>query len=123
MINSYKDLIVWQKSIDLVVLVYKLTSALPKEELYGLSSQMKRSAISISSNIAEGRHRGSRKDFRQFLIISYGSSAELETQILIAKKLSLIKNNDTQELDSLLQEVMKMLNVMISKLSKPEAES
>ena len=87
MINSYRELIVWQKSIELVVAVYNLTAKFPKEEAYGLTSQMRRSAVSIPSNIAEGRSRGTKKDFTQFLRISYGSGAELETQIIIAKKL------------------------------------
>lgn len=67
MINSYKDLTVWQRSIELVLLIYTLSSKFPKEELYGLTTQMRRAAVSIASNIAEGRHRGTRKDFRQFL--------------------------------------------------------
>ena len=86
--HSYKDLIVWQKAMDLVELVYKLVKYFPKEEVYGLSSQIKRSTISIPSNIAEGRRRGTRKEYRQFLIIAYSSGAELETQIEIAKRLA-----------------------------------
>ena len=86
-INTYRDLIVWQKSMDLVVEIYKLTKNFPKSEIYGLTSQMKRCAVSIPSNIAEGRRRGSRKDYRHFLIIAYGSGAELETQIEIVKRL------------------------------------
>lgn len=80
-INSYKDLIVWQKSMELVKSIYEMTANFPKEEIYGLISQMKRSSISIPSNIAEGKRRGTRKDYRQFLVIAYGSGAELETQI------------------------------------------
>lgn len=88
-IHSYKDLIVWQKAMDLIVAIYKLTEEFPKSEIYGLTAQMRRSAISIPSNIAEGRRRGSRKDYRQFLIMAYGSGSELETQIEITKRLSL----------------------------------
>ena len=117
-INSYKDLIVWQKSMELVVEVYKLTEKYPKSELYGLTSQTRRSAVSIPSNIAEGCRRGSKKDYRQFLIIAYGSGAELETQIEIVKRLPFGKNLDFLKVDSLLSEVMKMLNKMISNLKE-----
>jgi four helix bundle protein len=82
-LNSYKDLIVWQRAMELVVEIYKLTDKFPKEEIYGIISQMRRCAISIPSNIAEGRRRDGKKDFRRFLIIAYGSGAELETQIEI----------------------------------------
>jgi len=82
-LKSYKDLIVWQRSMELVIAVYFLTEKYPKSELYGLVSQMRRAAVSIPSNIAEGRRRGSKKEFRQFLIIAYSSGAELETQIEI----------------------------------------
>lgn len=113
---SHKDLIVWQKSMDLVVRVYALTKSFPKEEIYGLTSQMKRAAISIPSNIAEGRRRGSRKDYHHFLVIAYGSGAELETQIEIAKRLPFGQNLNYDQVDSLLNEVMRMLNKMTSNL-------
>ena len=77
--KRYKDLVVWQKAMALVEEVYILTKEFPKEELYGLVSQMRRAVVSIVSNIAEGSRRGSRKDFRQFIIIAYSSGAELET--------------------------------------------
>jgi four helix bundle protein len=115
-IYSYKDLIVWQRAMELVVAVYELTEQYPKSELYGLTSQTRRSVISIPSNIAEGRRRGSKKDYRQFLIIAYGSGAELETQIEIAKRLLFGKNLDYVKVDSLLLEIMKMLNKIISTL-------
>lgn len=113
-IYSYRDLVVWQKSMQLVVVIYGLTDQYPKSELYGLISQTRRSAVSIPSNIAEGRRRGSKKDFRQFLIIAYGSGAELETQIEIAKRLPFGKNLNYIKVDNLLIEVMKMLNKMTS---------
>lgn len=116
MVNSYKDLIVWQKSVQLVVEIYKTTDDFPREEIYGLTSQIRRSAVSIPSNIAEGRYRGTRKDFIQFLRIAFASGAELETQVIISKQLSRTKNFDYSKIDSLLLEVMKMLNVMIKKL-------
>ena len=115
-IQSYKDLIVWRKSTDLAVKIYDLTSQFPKEELYGLTSQMRRSAVSIPSNISEGRHRSTRRDFSQFLRIAYGSGAELETQIEISKRLSFSKKLDYNAVDNLLNEIMRMLNTMISNL-------
>ena len=116
-ITSYKDLTVWQRSMDLVVSIYKLTEKFPKPEIYGLISQMRRAAISISSNIAEGKARGTRRDYRHFLLTSFGSGAELETQIEIAKRLPFSKHIDFKEVDNLLGEVMKMLNVLIKKLT------
>lgn len=115
-INSYKDLIVWQKAKSLAIAVYELTEKYPQSELYGLTSQMRRCAVSIPSNIAEGRRRGSKKDFCQFLRIAYGSGAELETQVEISKALPFGKNLDFSKVDSLLEEVMKMLNSMIFSL-------
>ncbi|MCK5084755.1 MAG: four helix bundle protein [Candidatus Pacebacteria bacterium] len=112
--NSYKELIVWQKSIDLVIEIYSLTEYFPKSEIYGLTSQMRRCAVSIPSNIAEGRRRGSRKDYRHFLIIAYSSGAELETQIEIVKRLPFSKNTDFIKIDNLLNEIMRMLNKMLS---------
>jgi len=117
MLNSYKELIVWQKAIKLVVAVYELTEKYPKEEIYGITSQIRRCTVSIPSNIAEGRNRGTKKDFSQFLRIAYGSGAELETQIEISKQLSKTKNLDYKKVDALLLEVMKMLNVMIKNLN------
>ena len=113
MLTSYKELVVWQKAIKLVTVIYELTESYPREEAYGIISQIRRCAVSIPSNIAEGRSRGTRKDFTQFLRIAYGSGAELETQIEISKQLPKTKNLDYKEVDALLLEVMKMLNVMI----------
>ncbi len=115
-IESYENLIVWQKSMDLVVLVYKLTEKFPKEEIYGLTSQLRRASVSIPSNIAEGSRRSSRKDFRNFLLNAYGSGAELETQIKITKKLQFGKNEDYPKIENLLSEVMRMLNKLTSEL-------
>lgn len=99
--------------MQLVVAVYKLVNLFPKDELYGLTSQIKKSAISIPSNIAEGSKRGSKKDFRHFLIIAFGSGAELETQIELAKRLHFTNMHDYKEIDALLEECMKILNKMI----------
>ncbi|HAR99774.1 MAG TPA: four helix bundle protein [Candidatus Moranbacteria bacterium] len=114
--NSYKDLIVWQRSMELVVEIYKVTEEFPIAELYGIISQMRRAAVSIPSNIAEGRKRSTRKDFRQFLIIAYASASELETQIEISKRLNFIEVDKYTKTDALLLETIKMLNKMISSL-------
>jgi len=112
-IHSYKELIVWQKSMDLAVAVYELTKNYPKEEVYGLTSQMRRCSVSIPSNIAEGRYRGTKKDYAKFLRIAYSSGAELETQINLSKRLPKTKLLNFSKADSLLSEVMRMLNSMI----------
>lgn len=117
MTSTYKDLTVWQRAIELVVEIYKLTDKFPREETYGLVSQMRRAAVSIPSNIAEGRYRGTQKDYSQFLRVAYGSGAELETQIEIAKRVFAKINIDYVKANNLLEEVMKMLNVMIRKLN------
>ena len=103
--------------MDLVVAMYALSDEFPKTEMYGLTSQMRRAAVSIPSNIAEGRRRGSKKDYRQFLIIAYASGAELETQIEIVKRLPFGKNLDYTKVDNLLNEVMRMLNKMTNELN------
>ena len=115
-IQSYRDLIVWQKSMQLVVAVYALTENFPRSEVYGLTSQMRRSAVSIPSNIAEGRRRSTKKDFRQFINIAFGSGAELETQLEISKQLPFGKGLNYSLADNLLAEVMKMLNALSNKL-------
>ena len=115
-IKSHKDLIVWQKAVDFSMLIYKLTNTFPQREIYGLSSQMRRAAISIASNIAEGRARHTRKDFSHFLHMAFGSAAELETQVLIAKRLSFLDDKEYTKTNSLLSEVSKMLRAMIDKL-------
>ena len=116
MVKSYKDLIVWKKSLKLAVDVYQVTKKFPREELYGLVSQMRRAAFSIPSNIAEGYARYSTAEYKRFLKISFASGAELETQLLIAKETKLINSEDFERVDKLLTEVMKMLNALIGKL-------
>ncbi|MHB9019579.1 MAG: four helix bundle protein, partial [Minisyncoccota bacterium] len=93
------------------------TENFPKSEIYGLTSQMKRSVISIPSNIVEGFARKHKKEFSQFISIAFGSGAELETQILLSKELKFITNKEFDEVDCLLQEIMKMLNSLKSKLN------
>lgn len=115
---TYKDLIVWQKSMELVREIYALVVHFPNEEVYGLTSQIKRSAVSIPSNIAEGKLRHSKKEFRRFLLIAYGSGGELETQLEICKTLPKIKELDYTSVDGHISEVMKMLNVLIRTVSE-----
>lgn len=110
MINSYKQLVVWQKSIELVIEIYHLTKLFPKEELYGLISQMRRAAVSIPSNIAEGFARKHRQEYLQFIRIAFGSGAELETQIIIAQRLQFASKEKFLRAEQLLTEIMKMLN-------------
>ena len=121
MITSYKQLKVWQKSIDLVEETYVLTKLFPKEELYVLVSQIRRAVISIPSNIAEGRHRGSRKEFVQFLRIAHASASELETQLIIAKRLKYGNLKNYETIEKLLEEVLKMIYSMIIKLNPNKA--
>lgn len=115
-VQSYKDLIVWKKSIELVEEIYRLTKNFPKEELFQLTSQMRRASISIPSNIAEGYGRKSKKEYAQFYAIAYGSTLELETQLFIAKRLKFTSPTDSKQADRLLLEVVKMLYSMNNKL-------
>ena len=122
-VRTYQDLLVWQRAVDLVIGIYELTEQFPRSELYGLTSQMRRAAVSIPSNIAEGRRRGTRRDFRNFLVTAYGSGAELETQIIIAKRLSFALPQSFEVVDRQLDEVMRMLNRMVVSLQATREES
>ncbi|MDP8259331.1 MAG: four helix bundle protein [Candidatus Aadella gelida] len=115
-IKSYKDLIVWQKGIELALIVYKITEKFPKIETYGLTQQMRKAVVSVPSNIAEGKAGGTRKEYRHFLFMALGSGAELETQIEIAKQLSFGKELNFKKAEGLLEECMKMLNTLIKNL-------
>ncbi len=114
--RKYKDLIIWQKSVDLATSIYKITSLFPLEEKYGIISQMRRCAVSIPSNIAEGAGRSSDKEFSRFLEIAYGSAYELETQMIISMKLEFIQINDFEILSKELEELQKMIFVFNRKL-------
>lgn len=116
MIKDFKDLIVWQKAMELVAEVYLLVKILPKEELYSLSDQIRRSAISIPSNIAEGQGRNSVKEFIHFLAIAKGSKAALETQLLLCVKIKYLNNNEIENAINLIQEIGKMLNALQNSL-------
>jgi four helix bundle protein len=115
-INSYRDLIVWQKAMDLVDEIYSVTKSFPKEEVYCLITQMRRSAISTPSNISEGSMRGTRKDYANFAKISLGSSAELDTQIEIAFRQKFIDKAEFKVLTDLNSEISKMLRALVNKL-------
>ena len=117
MITHFKDLIVWQKSMDLVLEIYSLTRLLPQEERYALSDQLRRAAVSIPSNIAEGQSRIHTKEFANFLSIAKGSSAELETQLLICRRLGYFSDEQIEISLNLIREVGKMLNAMLKKIS------
>jgi four helix bundle protein len=117
-IQSYKDLLIWQKGVALVKSVYLLFEQLPKEEVYGLQSQMKRAAISIPSNIAEGYGRNYTQNYVQCLRIARGSLLELETQLIISKELKLVGNKLYQKVQGLITEENKMLNAFIKSISK-----
>jgi len=117
-LKTHKDLNVWQKSIDFVTEIYKITKKFPKEETFGLQGQIRRAAVSIPSNISEGASRNSKKEFIQFLYIALGSASEMETQIIIANKIGYLL-----DVDPLLDEICsikKMLNGLISYLKKPK---
>ena len=106
--NNYKELKVWQKSVDLAVKIYEATKDFPREEIYGLTSQIRRSAVSIPSNIAEGAGRNTKKDFNNFLGISNGSSCELDTQLIIANRVSFLDSTILEMLQQDLTEIQKM---------------
>ena len=111
MTKSFKDLIVWQKAKDLALLIYKATDRFPRSELYGLTSQMRRAVISISSNIAESYNRLHAKEKNQFLAVAYGSGSELESQLEIAKEL--YPDREYEKIEGLLWEVMRILNKLL----------
>ena len=107
-IHNFKELLVWQKAIDLAVYAYQLTGFFPKEEKFGLVSQIQRCAVSIPSNIAEGSGRVSNKEFQHFISIAMGSSFELETQVIIGSKLNYISEKQLSDFDSFIKPVQKM---------------
>ena len=114
MLNQVEELKVWQKAIQLVKVVYSVTVAFPKDEIYGLASQMKRAVVSIPANIAEGKGRSHKKEFLQFLFVARGSAYELSTLLVIAKETQLIKAEDVDRCREDLFEVLSMLNGLIN---------
>lgn len=107
--HNYKELKVWEKAVNLAVDIYKSTEVLPPDERFGITSQIRRCAVSIGSNIAEGAGRNTKGEFNQFLGIAYGSSCELETQLIIAEKLNFIKKKEIEKLSLELVEIQKMI--------------
>ena len=114
--SDYKDLNVWKKSIDFVEIVYKIVSSFPREEIYALSDQLKRAVVSIPSNIAEGASRNSNKEFVQFLYIALGSASEVETQLIIAKRLNYIHSIENELIE--LTSIRKILNSLITSIKR-----
>ena len=116
--KTHKDLDVWKRAIEMVTKIYTLTRSFPKEELYGLTNQIRRSAVSVPSNIAEGSGRNSSKEFLQFIFIATGSLSELETQIIIAHNLGYINDEQKQEIDTILTNIFKLLSGLTKSIQK-----
>jgi four helix bundle protein len=123
-IRTFRDLLVWQKAIDLVVECYKVSDAFPKSEMYGLTSQLRRAAVSVPTNIAEGKGRRSTNSYLHFLDISYGSLMEIETLLEIATRLSLLASEGLKPLLARTAEIGRMLNGLIAALEqkRPDKE-
>ena len=117
-VKSYRDLTVWQKSMDLVVRCYQLTSQLPKTEIYGLISQIQRAAVSIPANIAEGKGRNHLGDYIRHLFIANGSLKELETHLMIVGRLAYVKQEELKVVLNECEEIGRMLNSLMEKLSQ-----
>jgi four helix bundle protein len=119
--KSFRDLTVWQRSIDLTECIYLLTASFPPQEIYGLTSQLRRAAVSVASNIAEGAGRGSKKEFRQFLWIARGSNYEVQTQLVIAARLQLASFGQIAQAELLSSEIGRMLaGLLRSTLDPPK---
>ena len=115
--SDYRDLKVWQKAIDLTSEIYKLVKLLPNEERYALSDQIRRAAVSVPSNIAEGRGRGTNKEFVRFLLMSRGSLWEVSTQLEICERLNYLSQEDTSNARQMITEISKMINALASTFS------
>jgi four helix bundle protein len=120
MLQSYRDLVVWQKAVDLAELGYRLTEQFPQREMYGLSSQIRRAGVSVASNIAEGYGRGSRREYVQFLAIAQGSLKELETQIILAERLTFTSASQAKRMLGDCDVIGKMLGALIRSLRAKE---
>ena len=120
---SYKELIAWQKAMDVTAEIYRLVKKLPKEELFILSEQMRKASVSIPSNIAEGHSRNSKKEFIRFLSIAQGSKAELETQLQLSVKVGLLEESDIDKVMGLLAETGKLITSLIITNSSPYEKS
>ena len=116
MLSSYRDLKVWQRAIALSLSIYRLTQTFPKEELFGLSSQIRRASVSVASNIAEGYVRGTRGEYKQFLAIARGSLYEVQTQLFLASELAYGTPETLDHAKSLATQIERMLNSLLRKL-------
>ena len=116
-VNSYKDLFIWQRSMDLVETIYRLTTTLPPSEQFGLIAQMRRSTVSVPSNIAEGYGRQATGEYRHYLLICRGSLLELETQLLLCRRLKYLSEEETNPVLNEITEISKMVGSLIAKLS------
>ena len=116
-VSSYRDLIVWQKAMDMTESLYRKVKKLPKEETYALGDQMRRAAISIPSNIAEGFGRNSKKEYLQFLYIANGSVSELETQLMLCVRINYLKESEIQSILTLLSEIGTIIMTITKKLN------
>jgi four helix bundle protein len=123
MVKTHRDLLAWQKGMALAKAVYEATRAFPKEELFGLTSQIRRAAVSVPANIAEGSGRGSTKEFLQFLMIARGSLAEVETLLLLAKDLSMVSGEAFAKLEILINEISALIGGLIASLRRRSAVS
>lgn len=115
--NGYQDLLAWQKAVQLATLIYKCTDNFPSKEIFGLTNQMRRAAISIPSNIAEGYRRKNQKEYCHFVRIAYGSASKLETQVIIAENIKYISELSKNEIKPLLDEVSKLINGLLNYLN------
>jgi four helix bundle protein len=120
-IDSYRDLMVWQSAMNLASGVYRVTSKFPKSEMYGLTSQLRRSAVSVASNIAEGHTRGSTKEYQRFVGIAHGSLAEAETQMLLAQRLAFASDREIRSLLAQADEISRMLRRLNQALQRKAA--
>lgn len=116
-IKNYRDLLVWQKAMDMTIMLYRIVRKLPKEETYALSDQMRRAAISIPSNIAEGFGRNSTKEYTHFLYITKGSVCELETQLVLCVRIEYLTEIEIQPIMDLLDEIGKMITTITKNLN------
>ncbi len=114
--KSFEELVVWQRAIDLAAVVYGLTKAFPRDKIFGLTAQVRRASVSVSSNIAEGQARAGAREFIQFLCIARGSNAEVKSQLVLSRRLGLGDPKIISTAEALTVEVSSMLNALISKL-------
>ncbi len=120
-VRDYRDLIVWQKAMDLVEAIYRATGTFPRDEIYGLISQLRRAAVSIPSNIAEGNGRNTTRDYLNFLGMAYGSVKEVETQVLIAERLRYIDSDQAGQLVAITEEVARLISGLTNSLKQKTA--